>query len=149
MKSMKWMKSTKLNNIIIKYHTPLNVKDETSMEDKIKRHHYWAGLLLLVRVVLYITAAIANSDGDPQLPLLLTHILIGGLLFPIIGTRLYSSIAINATETVILLNLLTFTAFSLYRINSVTIERMTCIYLNSNNIPNPNRSSGLPYLSVL
>ena len=131
-KLLRWMMSTKLNDIITKYDSPLNVKDETSTEDKIKKHHYWTGLLLLVRVVLYITAAITNS-GNPQLPLLMTMILIGGLFFlkAIIGTRLYGSTVVDTIETVTLLNLLTFTTFSLYRFNSDNIKQMTTAYVST------------------
>ena len=60
---------TRLNSIITPYHAPYNY-----------RHRYWLGLLLLVRVVLYITVAVTVSS-NPQIPLLMTVILVGGLLF--------------------------------------------------------------------
>ena len=117
----KWIKSTKLNDIITKYYSPLNPK-----------HRYWTGLLLLVRVVLYITAAVANS-GNPQLPLLMAIILIGGLFFlkTINGTRLYSSIVVDTIETVIFLNLLTFTSFSLYRFNADNTKQIIIAYIST------------------
>ena len=64
-----WTKNTRLNTIITTYHAPYNYK-----------HRYWTGLLLLVRVVLYISAAVTVSD-DPRIQFLITIILVGGLIF--------------------------------------------------------------------
>ena len=90
-----WTKNTKLNAVITTYHTPY-----------IYKHRYWTGLLLTVRVVLYITATVTMS-GNPQVPLLMTIILVGGLLFlkGVIG-RLHRKISMDIVETVILLNIM-------------------------------------------
>ena len=87
----RWTKNTKLNAIITTYHAPYNYK-----------HRYWTGLLLLVRVVLYITAAVTES-GNPQVPLLMTIILVGGLFFlkGIIGMRLYQRSSVDIMETAV------------------------------------------------
>ena len=63
----KWTTNTKLNVFIATYHAPCNSK-----------HCYWTGLLLLVRVVLYVTTSVTESDS-PQVLLLMTVILVGGL----------------------------------------------------------------------
>ena len=65
-KIFKWTKNTKLNAIITTYHAPYNYK-----------LRFWTGLLLLVRVVLYITVAVTESS-NPQVPLLMTIILVHG-----------------------------------------------------------------------
>ena len=65
----KWTRSTKLGVFITTYHAPYSSK-----------YRYWTGLLLLVRVVLYITAAITAS-ANPQVSLIMTNLLIGGLFF--------------------------------------------------------------------
>ena len=117
----KWTESTKLNAIITTYHAPYNHK-----------HRYWTGLLLLVRVVLYITAAITNS-GNPQLPLLMTLILIGGLFFlkAIIGIRLYKSVLVDIMETLILMNILVFAVFNLYKFKADTTKQMAIAYIST------------------
>ena len=46
-KVFKWTRNTKLNAFITVYHVPYNSK-----------YRYWTGLLLLVRVILYITASV-------------------------------------------------------------------------------------------
>ena len=58
-KVFKWTRNTKLNAFISAYHAPYNSK-----------HRYWAGLLLLVRVIVYITVAVTVSI-DPQIPLIM------------------------------------------------------------------------------
>lgn len=45
-KVFKWTRNTKLDAFISTYHESYN-----------RKYHYWPGLLLLVRVVIYITAA--------------------------------------------------------------------------------------------
>ena len=45
------------------------------------KYQYWNGLLLIVRVILYITASITVSD-NPQTSFLVTIILVG-TLFPL------------------------------------------------------------------
>lgn len=120
-KLFKWTENTKLNAIITTYHAPYNHK-----------HRYWTGLLLLVRVVLYITAAVTNSD-NPQLPLLMTLILIGGLFFlkAIIGIRLHESVLVDIMETVILMNILVFAAFSLYKFKAGVTKQMAIAYTST------------------
>ena len=64
-----WTRNTKLIAFIAAYHVPYNTK-----------YRYWTGLLLLVRVVLYITASLTVSD-NPQVALVATIILVGGSLY--------------------------------------------------------------------
>ena len=51
-KVFKWTRNTKLNAFVSAHHIPYNSK-----------YCYWTGLLLFVRVVLYVTASIATSDS--------------------------------------------------------------------------------------
>ena len=66
-KVFKWTRNTKLNAFISVHHASYN-----------RKYRYWTGLLLLVRVVLYITASVTVS-ADPQTSLLITIILVGSL----------------------------------------------------------------------
>ena len=72
-------------------------------------------MLLLVRVTLYITAAVTVS-GNPHIQLLMTIALIVGLLFlkQIHGNSLYTEWSADCVETTMYLNLLLFAASVLY-----------------------------------
>ena len=77
-------RNTKLNTFISVHHAPYNIK-----------YRCLTGLLLLMRVILYITASVAVSDSDePQTALLVTDIVVGGLLYlnGITGFRAYKKI---------------------------------------------------------
>ena len=113
----------KLNSIITAYYAPYN-----------NRHRYWSGLLLVVRIVLYITVAITVSN-NPQIPLLMTIVLVGGLLFlkGISGTslRLYRRSSVDIVETVILLNLLLFAAFSWYNFKADSRKEIAITHVST------------------
>ena len=105
-KIFKWTRNTKLNAFVSVHHVPYNSK-----------YRYWTGLLLLVRVVLYITASVTVSDFDkPQTALLVTSILVAGLIFlkGIIGVRVYKKSTVDVLQTGLYFNFLTFATFSLY-----------------------------------
>ena len=103
-KVFKWTRNTKLNAFIASHHVPHNSK-----------YRYWTGLLLLVRVVLYITASVTVS-AKPQTFPLITIILIGGLIvFKCIrSVRVYKKSFVDLVDTVLYFNLLVFSAFSQY-----------------------------------
>ena len=102
-KVFKWTRNTKLNAFISVHHVPYNSK-----------YRYWTGLLLLVRVVLYITASVTVSQfNNPQASLLITIILVGGLSL-INGARVYKKSFVNIVETGLYFNLLALSAFSWY-----------------------------------
>ena len=115
-----WIRNTRLNTFITTYHAPYSI-----------RHRYWTGLLLLVRVVLYITAAVTTSS-DLQVPLLVTNILVGGLFFlkGIIGS-VYRDLPVDIIETLIYLNLLIFAASSLYHFNSDSTKQTAIAYIST------------------
>ena len=100
----KWTRSTKLNAFIASHHVPHNSK-----------YRYWTGLLLLVRVVLYITASVTVS-AKPQTFPLITNTLIGVLIvFKCIrSVRVYKKSFVDLVDTALYLNLLVFSAFSQY-----------------------------------
>ena len=67
-KVFKWVRYQRLSLLIEPYHAPYNFK-----------HRYWTGMLLLIRVVLYIISAM-NVSGDPGVGLLATGVLVSGLI---------------------------------------------------------------------
>ena len=103
-KIFKWTRNSKLNAFIITYHIPHNSK-----------YRFWTGLLLLVRVVLYVTASVTVS-ANPQTFPLISIILIGGIFLfgKIFGLRVYKNSFVDAFDTVLYFNLLALSAFSLY-----------------------------------
>ena len=104
-KIFKWTRNTKLNAFVSVHHVPYN-----------SRYRYWTGLLLLVRVVLYITTSVTVS-ADPQTSLLLTIFLVSGLFIikEITGARMYKKSLVNVVEIGLYVNLIALSAFSWYR----------------------------------
>ena len=119
-KVFKWTRNTKLNAFISVHHVPYNNK-----------YRYRTGLLLLVRVVLYITASVTVS-ADPQTSLLIANISVGSLflLKEITGARVYKESFLNIIETGIYFNLLALSTFSWYRFKMDT-EKQTAIAYTS------------------
>ena len=61
---LKWVRHNRLQLFIEPYHAPYTFK-----------HRYWTGLLLLVRVVLYLASAL-NVTGAPAVNLLVTGVVV-------------------------------------------------------------------------
>ena len=99
----RWTKYQKLCHFIEPYHAPYTVK-----------HRYWAGLLFLVRVVLYIVFAL-NVNGDPDVNLVAIILTIGGLLL-IKGLliKVYKKWPIDVIESIMYFNILGFAALTSY-----------------------------------
>ena len=120
-KVFKWIRNTKLNAFVSVHHVPYNSK-----------YRYWTGLLLLVRVVLYISASVTVS-ADPQTSLLVTILLVSGLFIikEITGTRMYKKSFVNVVEIVIYINLLALSAFSWYRFKEDIYMQRAIAYTSS------------------
>ena len=120
-KLFQWTKDTRLNAIITTYHAPYNYN-----------HRYWTGLLLLVRVTFYIISAVFLSS-NPQIPILATNTLIGGLFFleSFIGIRLHNVLVIDMMETVTLLNILCLSTFSLYKFKIDNKKQTIIAYIST------------------
>ena len=104
-KVFKWTRNTKLNAFISVHHAPYN-----------NIYRYWTGLLLFLRVVLYITISVTVS-GDPETSLLMTFVLVGSLSFvkEITGARVYKNSFLNIVGAMLYFNLLALSGFSWYR----------------------------------
>ena len=117
-KVLGWTKNTKLNAFIATYHAPYN-----------SQYRFWTGLLLFIRVVLYITA----SD-IPQVPLLMTICLLGSILLlkEIIGIRIYKNVATDIIEIIMYFNLVIFAVFSLSDLRgNVVTKRIATSYVST------------------
>ena len=82
------------------------------------KHRYWTGILLLVRVFLYLIFSI-NTFGDPAINLLSTVVVVTCLLaYTSLVGGVYKVLWIHFLETAFLLNSVILPAATLYRINS-------------------------------
>ena len=96
-----WVHNPKLSSFIGAYHAPYTPK-----------HRYWTGLLLTLRVILFLVSAI-NSTESTQEPLVAITVAVGCLVF--LDTKnVYRKTYLNIIEILSLANILAFTAFTWY-----------------------------------
>ena len=107
----KWIKYQKLCHFFEPYHAPF-----------VDKHRYWAGLLFLVRVILFIVFAL-NVNGDPHVSLVAIVLTIGGLLL-IKGflVKVYKW-PIDVIESIMYFNILGFAALTWYFIGTPHKQR--------------------------
>ena len=121
-KVFNWTRNTKLSAFIAAYHVPYNSK-----------YRYWTGLLLLVRVVLFITASITVSV-NPQVSLLAIIISVSGLFFLnkcIRNLKVYKKAFTDVVETNMYFNLLAFAAFSQYHFKDDPTKQTAVAYTST------------------
>ena len=96
------------------------------------KYRYWTGLLLLVRVILYITASVTIS-GDPETSLLITLTLVGNLslIREITGARVYKNSFLNIVGAMLLFNLLALSGFSWYRFKTDFTKQTAVAYTST------------------
>ena len=112
-----WVRSAKLKHFIEPYHAPYKFK-----------HRYWTGLLLFVRVFLYLVFAF-NVSGDPKVNLTAMILVIGWILFykGNIG-RIYRKNVVDIIEMVCYLNLCSFSALQMFVLHRKTKHGQTANY---------------------
>ena len=113
-----WVKYQKLCLFIEPYHAPY-----------VDKHRYWAGLLFLIRVVLYIVFAL-NVNGDPRITLVAIILTVGGLLL-IKGflVKVYKKWPIDVMESIMYFNILGLAALTWYCIGAP--QRQTAVVYTS------------------
>ena len=103
-KLFKWTRNHRLHSFIDTYHTPHTAK-----------HRYWTGLLLFIRVIIYIVAAFSLSV-EPRITLL-TTVVVTCFLFlykTLLIVRVYKNWLLNAMESFVYFNIASFTVFTWY-----------------------------------
>ena len=97
------IRSQKLHHFMAPYHAPYNIN-----------HRYWTGLLLFVRVALYLVFTL-NASNDPGVNLLAITVLVGAVLFlrARVG-RIYQSNVIDWIEMMCYSNAILFSSVQLY-----------------------------------
>ena len=116
-KIFKWTRNPKLQTFIETYHTPYTA-----------RHRYWTGLLLFVRVVLHLVAAV-NISNSPQFALTSISLTIGGLFFikGFLG-RVYKKWLLDLLESFFYFNLLFLSIITWYSLGDSESNREAAAY---------------------
>ena len=109
-KLLRWTRNTRLNLFMeanLAAHTP--------------KHRYWTGLLLLIRVALYIEIAYHNSY-EINASILATGLIAGYLLFAkvLYRTKVYKKGVVDYLDSFSYLNLLVLSTAQLYHQNNTT-----------------------------
>ena len=117
-KIFKWSRNPRLQTFIETYHTPYTA-----------RHRYWTGLLLLVRVILHLVAAV-NVSNSPQIALTSICISIGGLFFikSFLGRVLYKKWPLDLLESFFYFNLLLLSLVTWYSLSDSESNREAAAY---------------------
>ena len=94
---------------------------ETYLIPYTPKHRYWTGLLLLVRVSVYLVSAF-NPSGDPRVTLSAANFIMTTLVIYIatFGVRMYKNHFINAMEILMYFNIIAISIFTLYTIDANT-----------------------------
>ena len=103
-KFFKWTRNQKLHAFIDTHHTPYTAI-----------YRYWTGLLLLVRVIVYLIPAFSVSV-NPRISLISTALIMCSLLLykTILTTRVYRNWLLNVIESFVFFNITTLAFFTSY-----------------------------------
>ena len=114
----KWSRNPKIQTFIETYHKPYTPK-----------HRYWTGLLLIVRIVLYLVAA-TNVSNDPTIALTAISFTVCCIfaLSKLLGSRLYWKWPVDVFDTFFYLNILSFVIFTWYSLDSPANNREAAAY---------------------
>ena len=126
-KRIKWIRNQKLISFMEIHLVPYT-----------PRHRYWTGLLLLVRVSVYLVSAF-NPSGDPRITLSTTNFITSSLVVytAIFHVRMYNNHRINTMETLTYFNIIALATFTWYTIDA-----------NTNQAPVTNISIGITFIQL-
>ena len=119
----KWVRFQKLRLFLEPYHAPYTTK-----------YRYWTGLLLLVRVLLYLLSDL-NFSLDPRADLMAVIFVIGGLILlkGVTAKRVYKNWPLDVMETALYFNLVAFSALTWYNLdfggNQVAVAYMSVMII--------------------
>ena len=114
----KWSRNPKIKTFIETYHTPYTPK-----------HRYWTGLLLIVRIILYLVAA-TNVSNNPTVALTAINFTVCCIfaLRQFIGSRIYRKWPVNILDTFFYLNILSFAVFTWYSLDNPDSNQEAAAY---------------------
>ena len=120
---LKWTRNLKFHSFISTYHTPHTAK-----------HRYWTGMLLLIRVIVYLISAFSASV-DPRIALLATIVTISCLLTykAMFMIRVYKNWVLNVFESYVYFNIVMFSSIALYTFDDRNKETLqtSCAYISA------------------
>ena len=104
-----WTKNQKLNTFINTYNAPYTAK-----------HRYWTGLLLFVRVVVYLINAFSVSI-DPRITPLFTALIMCSLIMykTFWMMKMYKNRFLNVMESFVFFNIAVFATVTVYTFNDL------------------------------
>ena len=102
---------------------------ETHHKSYTPKHRYWTGLLLIVRIILYLVAA-ANVSNDPTIALTAINFTVCCIfaLRLFFGSRLYRKWPVDVLETFFYLNILYFVIFIWYSLDEPDSNQEAAAY---------------------
>ena len=117
-KILMWSRNPKIQTFIETYHKPYT-----------PRYRYWTGLLLIVRIVLYLVATV-NISNDPTVALTAITFTMCVIisLSKLIGGRMYRITPIDMLEISFYLNTLSFAIFTWYSLDDPGGNREAAAY---------------------
>ena len=105
-RSLKWIDHLKLDHFIEAYNAPYTYE-----------HRYWTGLLLLVRVILYMVVSI-NVSNDPAINLIMVGVVVSVLLLLKVCLKVYKNKWHDYLEITCFFNIILLSLASLYSLES-------------------------------
>ena len=111
--NLKWTKNLKFHLFIATYHIP-----------NIAKHRYWTGLLLLVRVLVYLISTFTVSV-DPKITLLSTIVIMCCLQMykTVFLVRVYRNKLLSSMESFVLYNITIFTTITWYTFDDIQYSK--------------------------
>ena len=103
----KWVRYQKLRLFLEPYHAPYTAK-----------YRFWTGLLLFVRVLLFLISLL-NFSLDPRIDLMAVIFIVGGLILlkGVTAKRVYRNWPLDVMETAIYFNLVAFSTLTWYNLD--------------------------------
>ena len=101
------LRNTKLQSFIRMYHIPHGIK-----------HRYWTGLLLLMRIIVYLVAVSTSSSDSTANHFAIVTVLAILLVIKSLTMRIYKIWPIDILETVLIANAIMLSASSWYALNT-------------------------------
>ena len=118
-KIFKWSRNPKIQTFIETYHKPYT-----------PNHCYWTGLLLIVRIILYLVAA-TNVSNYPTIALTAIDFTVCCItsLKQFFGSRLYRRCPVDVLETFFYLNILFLIIFTWYSLDYPASNQEAATYI--------------------
>ena len=115
---LKWIDRPKFDHFIEAYNAPYT-----------SEHRYWTGLLLLVRVILYMVVSI-NVSNDPAINLLAIGVVVSVLLLLKVCLKVYKNKWHDYLEIACFFNIILLSLASLYTLESELKNQIFIAYIS-------------------